>query len=72
MYLNLLKKKKDNEHFQLFLKYFEDNYLKKYEINYWNYYNNIENTTNNFCESHNNKLNNYFQKMTFLYVLREN
>lgn len=47
----------------------------KYDIGDWNYYENIENTTNNCCESYNNKLNNYFNKKpTFfktLYILRE-
>ena len=65
----LIKEKTDNENFQRFLKYFGDNYLNKYEIKNWNYYDNIENTTNNCCESYNNKLNNYFNKKSTFFKL---
>jgi len=60
---NFIKSKSENnEHFKDYLKYFKDNYLIKYDVGEWNYYDNIENTTNNCCESYHNKLNNYLIK----------
>ena len=65
----------DNNNFAQFLKYFEDNYIKKFSIKSWNYFENIENTTNTCCESYNNKLSNYFDKkptyFKLLYILRK-
>ena len=56
------------------MKYYEDNYIRKLNIKEWNYFDNIEHTTNNCCESYNNKINHYFNKKpTFfklLYILR--
>ena len=72
---NLIKEKNKYENFDEFLDYFKDNYINIDQINNWNYFDNIENTTNNCCEAYNNKLNNYFEKKpTFfklLYILRE-
>ena len=52
----------DNENFDKFLKYFEDYYIKMYNIKNWNYFNNFRHITNNACESYNAKINNLFQK----------
>ena len=52
----------DNENFDNFLKYFEDYYIKMYNIKNWNYFNNFRHITNNACESYNAKINNLFQK----------
>ena len=72
---DVIFRKNTNENFKKFLKYFKDTYIIKYNHNTWNYFANIENTTNNCCESYNNKINNYFNKKpTFfklLYVLRK-
>lgn len=57
---NLIKEKNNDENFDEFLEYFKDNYINIYQIKNWNYFDNIENTTNNCCEAYNNKLNNYF------------
>ena len=69
-----IKEKNTNDNFDKFLKYLEDNYIRKLNISEWKYFNNIENTTNNYCESYNNKINHYFNKKpTFfklLYILR--
>ena len=49
--------------------------MNRFNISYWNYYDNINNITNNCCESYNNKISSIFQKKpTFyklLYELRE-
>ena len=39
-----------------FLEYFNKTYLYKYDIQYWNYYNDINHITNNASESFNNYL----------------
>ena len=57
-----IKDKSDNENFDKFLKYFEDYYIKMYNIKNWNYFNNFRHITNNACESYNAKINNLFQK----------
>ena len=44
-------------------KYFEDYYIRKLNIREWNYFDNIEHTTNNCCESYNNKINHYLNKI---------
>ena len=59
----------DNNNFAKFLKYFEDNYIRKFSIKSWNYFENIENTTNNCCESYNNKLNNYNKTIYYFIFL---
>ena len=68
------KKKNKNDNFDKFMKYYEDNYIRKLNIKEWNYFDNIEHTTNNCCKSYNNKINHYFNKKpTFfklLYILR--
>ena len=51
-----IKENSDNENFDKFLKYFDDNYIKIYKINNWNYYNNFRHITNNACESYNAKI----------------
>ena len=54
--INYIKEKNNNEDFNEFFDYFEEIYINKYEIKNWNYFENIENTTNNCCEAYNNKL----------------
>lgn len=58
-----------------FLKYFYKTYILKYPIYEWNYFNKIEDITNNYCESYNNYLNGYFNKkpsfFKLLFILRE-
>ena len=72
---NKIKEKNTINNFNHFFDYLEDNYIDKYGIKNWNYFENIENTTNNCCEAYNNKLSNLFnQKPTYfklLYKLRE-
>ncbi|KAG4086453.1 hypothetical protein H8356DRAFT_1297893 [Neocallimastix lanati (nom. inval.)] len=54
-------------HFLNFLEYFNKTYLYKYDIQYWNYYNDINHITNNASESFNNYLKKlFFQKTFFL------
>lgn len=69
-----IKEKNVNSNFDKFLKYFEDYYIRRINLREWNYFDVIEHTTNNCCESYNNKINNYFNKKpTFfklLYILR--
>ena len=57
-----IKEDSSNENFDKFLQYFEDTYIKLYQIKRWNYYNNYRHVTNNACESYNAKLNNLFRK----------
>ena len=64
-----LSKKNKYDNFSVFLEYFKVNYLHKYEVNDWNYYNNIEHITNNSSESYNNYLNNLFPKKPSFYKL---
>ncbi|KAL6630383.1 hypothetical protein U3516DRAFT_808802 [Neocallimastix sp. 'constans'] len=45
--------------FLIFLEYFRKTYLIFYDIENWDYYNNIEHITNNASESFNNYLNTY-------------
>ena len=44
------------------MEYFRKTYLILYNIENWNYYNNIEHVTNNASESFNNYLNGLFSK----------
>ena len=64
-----LSKKNKYDNFSVFLEYFKVNYLHKYDVNDWNYYNNIEHITNNSSESYNNYLNNLFPKKPSFYKL---
>ncbi|ORY37164.1 hypothetical protein LY90DRAFT_511356 [Neocallimastix californiae] len=64
---NLSKKKYNN--FLQFLEYFNKNYLLKYNVNNWNYYENIEHLTNNASESYNSYLNNIFPNKPLFYKL---
>ncbi|ORY47992.1 hypothetical protein LY90DRAFT_508976 [Neocallimastix californiae] len=48
--------------FLIFLEYFNKTYLYKYDIQYWNYYNDINHITNNASESFNNYLKKLFYK----------
>ena len=48
--------------FLIFLEYFRKIYLILYDIENWNYYNNIEHITNNAFESFNNYLSGLFSK----------
>lgn len=72
---NYIKDINRSPSFIKFLEYFENNYLKIYPLKNWNYFDCIENMTNNCCESYNNKLNNSFPKkpsfFKLLYKLRE-
>ncbi|KAG4097789.1 hypothetical protein H8356DRAFT_940396, partial [Neocallimastix lanati (nom. inval.)] len=52
-----------------FLEYFNKTYLYKYDIQYWNYYNDINHITNNASESFNNYLKKLFYKKPSLYEL---
>ena len=72
----MIKTKTNNERFLEFLNYFYKTYILNYPINDWNYFNKIEDTTNNSCESYNNHLNGYFNKkppsfFKLLFILRE-
>jgi len=51
------------------MKYFKKTYLLSYEIKEWNYFDNIENITNNACESYNNYINSYLNKKPTFYKL---
>ena len=64
---NLSKKKYNN--FLQFLEYFNKNYLLKYNVNNWNYYENIEHLTNNASESYNSYLSNIFPNKPLFYKL---
>ncbi|KAL6625474.1 hypothetical protein U3516DRAFT_794581 [Neocallimastix sp. 'constans'] len=64
---NLSKKKYNN--FLKFLEYFNKNYLLKYNVNNWNYYENIEHLINNASESYNSYLNNIFPNIPLFYKL---
>ncbi|KAG4093240.1 hypothetical protein H8356DRAFT_1428982 [Neocallimastix lanati (nom. inval.)] len=55
--------------FLQFLEYFNKNYLLKYNVNNWNYYENIEHLTNNASESYNSYLNNIFPNKPLFYKL---
>ena len=74
---NKIKEKNTINNFNHFFDYLEDNYIDKYGIKNWNYFENIKNTINNCCEAYNNKLNNLFNKkptyfgFELLYKLRE-
>ena len=71
----LIKTKSNNRNFLEFLKYFYKTYFLKYPVENWNFFDNIEDTTNNRCESYNHHLYSYFNKKpTFyklLFILRE-
>ncbi|KAL6590945.1 hypothetical protein U3516DRAFT_805813 [Neocallimastix sp. 'constans'] len=64
----ICQKKKYNNFLQ-FLEYFNKNYLLKYNVNNWNYYENIEHLTNNASESYNSYLNNIFPNKPLFYKL---
>ncbi|KAG4087393.1 hypothetical protein H8356DRAFT_1433642 [Neocallimastix lanati (nom. inval.)] len=70
-----VKNNNDYNNFLQFLEYFNKNYLLKYNVNNWNYYENIEHLTNNASESYNSYLNNIFpNKLLFyklIYILKE-
>ncbi|ORY46692.1 hypothetical protein LY90DRAFT_509246 [Neocallimastix californiae] len=53
---------KNYNQFLIFLEYFRKTYLILYNIENWNYYNNIEHITNNASESFNNYLSGLFSK----------
>ena len=57
---NYIKDFNQNPSFKKILEYFENNYLKICPLKNLNYFDCIENTANNCCESYNNKLNNFF------------
>ncbi|KAL6632215.1 hypothetical protein U3516DRAFT_792336 [Neocallimastix sp. 'constans'] len=64
----ICQKKKYNNFLQ-FLEYFNKNYLLKYNVNNWNYYENIEHLTNNASKSYNSYLNNIFPNKPLFYKL---
>ena len=66
---DIIKRKSDNDNFNNFLKYFETEYIKRYGINNWNYYENYRHMTNNACEAYNSKLNRLFDKKPTFYKL---
>ncbi|KAG4081734.1 hypothetical protein H8356DRAFT_1756662 [Neocallimastix lanati (nom. inval.)] len=61
--------KKKYINFLQFLEYFNKNYLLKYNVNNWNYYENIEHLTNNASEFYNSNLNNIFPNKPLFYKL---
>ena len=68
----LICKKNTNENFKIFLKYFENQYLKKIDLNSWNYNSDLTHITNNSCESYNCKLKKLFKtKPSFFKLLYE-
>ena len=68
----LIKEKSENSAFGEFLKYFEEQYILRYGIKTWNYYDNYIHITNNSCESYNCKLNKLFKiKPSFFKLLYE-
>ena len=52
-----------------FLDYFNKTYLYKYDIQYWNYYNDIDHITNNASESFNNYLKKIVLQKTFFILI---
>ena len=66
---DVIIQKNTNDNFKKFLKYFKEAYINKYNHNTWNYFENIQNITNNCCESYNNKIDNYFNKKTTFFKL---
>ncbi|ORX76416.1 hypothetical protein BCR32DRAFT_284175 [Anaeromyces robustus] len=52
-----------------FLEYFNDTYLQRHDIKYWNYYNGIEHITNNASESFSKYLKLLFQNKPTFYKL---
>ena len=64
----IYQKKKYNNFLQ-FLEYFNKNYLLKYNVNNWIYYENIEHSTNNASEFYNSYLNNIFPNKPLFYKL---
>ena len=51
------------------MEYFNKTYLYKYDIQYWNYYNDINYITNIASESFSNYLKKFFYKKPSLYEL---
>ena len=75
-YIPLVFKKIENEaktinniNFLNFIKYFKDTYIKKFNPESWNYYENYRHITNNSCESYNAQLNKLFDKKSNFYKL---
>ena len=66
---NLIKDENDNDNFKNFIAYFEKEYLNKYDILSWNYYNNYRHITNNSCEAYNAKINKWFMKKTYIFQI---
>ncbi|KAL6589824.1 hypothetical protein U3516DRAFT_771687 [Neocallimastix sp. 'constans'] len=64
-----VKNNNNYNNFLQFLEYFNKNYLLKYNVNNWNYYENIEHLTNNASESYNSYLNNIFPNKPLFYKL---
>ena len=62
-------KKINNINFLNFIKYFKDTYIKKFNPESWNYYENYRHITNNSCESYNAQLNKLFDKKSNFYKL---
>ena len=47
----LIKRENESDNFELFLDYFQSQYLKIFPIESWNYYKNARHLTNNSCEA---------------------
>ena len=60
---------KNYNQFLIFLEYFRKTYLILYNIENWNYYNNIEHITNNASESYNNYIGSLFLKKSTYFRL---
>ena len=66
-YEYIKKDAEDDEKNMLFVKYFEQTNLNKYDIKNWIYYRIFEYRTNNECESNNHILNSKFNTKPSLY-----
>ena len=68
-YIKIICQAKNYFHFLKFLEYFKKTYLYNYDIQRWNYYNDINHITNNASESFNNYLKKLFHKKPSFYEL---
>ena len=68
-YIKIIYQANNYFHFLKFLEYFKKTYLYIYDIQRWNYYNDINHITNNASESFNNYLKKLFHKKPSFYEL---
>lgn len=66
---NLINAKNKISELNEFLDYYEKTFIKKYEIDYWNYFKEFNLRTNNPCENYTNRLNSFFEKKPTFYYL---